>query len=428
MHKLFLNATLVALFSCAAGHAQPPALVVVAPVVEREVASGQNSVGTVMPVRRAIIGSAVDGRVIEFPVEEGERVEAGQKLAQLLTETITLELASAEAELDLRKHQLAELVNGTRPEEVEQLRARMNAAVARHEYLTARSKRIETVFAGGRAASEEERDEAVSAALEAEQVVLETKEALEMAVKGPRAEVIAQAQAQVAMQQAIVDRLKDQITKHTIVSRFPGYVIAEHTEVGQWVKQGELVAEIAALDQVEITAQVVEQHVPFVKVGTPVTVEIPALPDHPFSGTVVSIVPQANVQARTFPVKVRVDNTITPDGPVLKAGMYARVMLPTGSKQTALVVPKDALVLKQGQQPVVYVVDPEPNGKAGKATAVPVKIGVSSGKGIQITGDLKAGQLVAVEGNERIYGTAVTIGRVLPAETVDGSNSLSRSP
>jgi RND family efflux transporter MFP subunit len=419
------------LFTLGAGpisFAQPPAsLVVVAPIVEQQVASGQTSVGTVMPLKRAIIGSAVDGRVIEFAVEEGDRVEAGQKLAQLLTDTISLELAAAEAELELRRQQLAELENGTRAEELAQLLAKMNAAAARHQYLDARRKRIESVFKGGRATSEEERDEAVAAALEAEQLVMEAKAAREMAVVGPRQEAILQAKAQVAVQQAVVDRLKDQIEKHTIISRFPGYVVAENTELGQWVKQGEPVVEVAALDEVEISAQVVEQHVPFVKVGAPVTVEIPALANRLFEGTVTAIVPQANVQARTFPVKVRVKNEITSDGPLLKSGMYARVTLPAGAERMALVVPKDALVLGKGPTPLVYVVEPGPDGKTGKATAVPVQIGVAAGAGIQITGPFKAGQLVAVEGNERIFGPNVAISGIRKAAAPPAADSVSRS-
>jgi HlyD family secretion protein len=419
--------TLVTLGGGTVARAQPPALVVVAPIVEQQVASGQTSVGTVMPLKRAIIGSAVDGRVIEFAVEEGDRVETGQKLAQLLTDTIALELAAAEAELELRRQQLAELENGTRPEELAQLQARMDAAVARREYLVLRRNRIETVYKGGRAASEEERDEAVSAALEADQLYNEAKAAHEMAVKGPRDEAILQAKAQVAVQQAIVDRLKDQISKHTIISRFPGYVVAENTELGQWVKQGEAVVEVAALDEVEISAQVVEQHVPFVKVGAPVTVEIPALANRLFEGTITAIVPQANVQARTFPVKVRVRNEITSDGPLLKSGMYARVTLPAGPAHMALVVPKDALVLGKGPTPLVYVVEPAPDGKTGKATAVPVEIGVASGNGIQITGPFKAGQLVAVEGNERIFGPNVAIAGIRKAPAPPAADSVSQS-
>ncbi len=194
----------------------PPAvLVAVSPIVEREVVASQTSVGTVMPLMKSIVGSAVDGRVIEFPLNEGDRVEQGQMLAQLLTETIELEVAAAEAELDLRKEQLAELQNGTRPEEIEQAKARMVAAQARVQYANARRTRAENLFRQGQAMTQEERDEMIALAVEAEQAYLDAKAAYELAVEGPRKEQIAQAAAQVAVQQATVNQLKDQMAKHT---------------------------------------------------------------------------------------------------------------------------------------------------------------------------------------------------------------------
>lgn len=397
--------------------AQPPqaALVVVSPVVEREVAVAQAFVGTVMPSKKAIIGSAVDGRVIEFPLDEGDRVAKGQPLAQLLTDTIKLELQSAEAELDFRSQALAELKNGTRPEEIEQARARMASAEGRQKYFRARRDRWQALFNSNRAISEEELEEAISSATEAEQAYLEAKAAYELAVEGPRKESIAQAAAQVAMQEATVERLRDQLTKHTIISRFDGYVTAEHTEVGQWVQQGDPVAEVAALDVVEVTAYVVEQHVPFVRVGTTVRLEVPALRDHLFTGVVVAIVPQADLQARTFPVKIRVQNEVGEDGPLLKSGMYARVMLPTAGARMATLVPKDALVLG-GPQPMVYVVQTSsPGDKLGKANPVPVQVGIADGNLIQVTGPLQAGELVVVKGNERLRpGQDISIQATIP--------------
>jgi HlyD family secretion protein len=221
-------------------------------------------------------------------------------------------------------------------------------------------------------------------------------------VIGPRKEQIAQARAQVGMQEATAERLKDQLSKHTIVSRFDGYVTKEHSEVGQWVKQGDPVAEVVALDEVEIVAYVVEQHVPHVRVGMQVIVDVPAISGQRFSGVVSEIVPQADVQARTFPVKIRVENQFTDKVPLLKSGMYARVSLPTGGLQTATLVSKDALVLG-GAQPVVFVVEgATENGQAGKVVPVPVQVGVADGGMIQVTGPIKAGQLVVVQGNERL--------------------------
>jgi RND family efflux transporter MFP subunit len=397
--------------------AQPPrvSLVAVSPVIEREVTASQPFVGTVMPLRKATIGSAVDGRVIEFPLNEGDRVERGGMLAQLLTDTIQLELAAAEAELELRKQQLAELQNGTRPEEIEQAKVRMVSAQARWQYAQARRTRADRV---GQAMSDEEREEMVALSVEAEQAYLDAKNAHQLAVQGPRKEQIAQAAAQVAMQQATADRLKDQIEKHTIISRFSGYVTAEHTEIGQWLKQGDPVAEVAALDEVEVVAQVVEQYVPHIRVGTSVGVEIPALGPRPLTGVVSAIVPQADVQARTFPVKVRVKNELSEDGPLVKSGMYARVMLPAGNQQKAMLVMKDALVLG-GPQPTVFVLDAAPAAQQGKVRPVAVKLGTSIGNLIQVTtGDLKPGQLAVVQGNERLRpGQDVQVQRVIQPPT-----------
>jgi RND family efflux transporter MFP subunit len=404
-----------------------PTLVAVSPVVEREVVGSQTSVGTVMPLRKSIVGSAVAGRVIEFPLNEGDRVEQGQVLAQLLTDTIELEVAAAEAELELRKHQLAELQNGTRPEEIAQMKARMLAAEARVRYAQARRARAENLLRQGQAMTQEERDEIVALAIEAEQGYLDAKAAYELAVAGPRKEQIAQAAAQVAVQEATVNQLKDQMKKHTVVAQFAGYVTAEHTEVDQWLKEGDPIAEVAALDEVEIQVHVVEQYVPHVRAGMEVSVEVPAIGREPLAGVVSAVVPQADVQARTFPVKVRVKNQLSGDGPLVKSGMYARVMLPTGEKQLATLVQKDALVLG-GAQPVIFIVNlADANAKQGKVQPVPVQLGLSEGSMIQVRGGLAPGQMVVVQGNERLRpGQDVIVQRVIPAAdaTRSASNEL----
>jgi multidrug efflux pump subunit AcrA (membrane-fusion protein) len=152
-----------------------------------------------------------------------------------------------------------------------------------------------------------------------------------------------------------------------------------------------------------------------------VVVGVPAIPGQRFAGVVAEVVPQADVQARTFPVKVRVVNQFTDDVPLLKAGMYARVSLPTGETQMAILVPKDALVLG-GPQPLVYLVEgAAADAAAGKAVPVPVQIGVADGRLIQVTGDVKAGQLVVVQGNERLQpGQDVAIQRTISAPAADG--------
>lgn len=410
-----------------------PAPVVVAKALEQEVSAGETFVGTVRPLMRATIGSAVDGRVIEFPIGVGDRVAAGETLAQLLTDTISLEVAAAEAELQLRKDELAELKNGSRPEEIEQARARMEAAAATKEYLAAKRARMERLREGN-AASEDVLQESVSASVAADEAYLEAKAAWELAVQGPRAEKIAQAEARVTLQQAVADRLRDQLAKHTVITRFDGYVTEELTEVGAWVSRGDPVAEVVALDTVEIEAFVLDQHVAYVVEGEDVQVRIPALPDRLFTGKVSAVVPQSDAQTRTFPVRVQFENEIVDGQPVIKAGMLARVTLQTGPAQKGMLVPKDSIVLG-GPTPLVFIVVPDAKDPQQTiAQPIPVEIGVAAGDQLQVlpttaiqAAFLKPGDQVVVMGNERLRpGQPVIISEV--RESDDGASTPAAAP
>ena len=100
----------------AQGKAPQPAPVRTATVEQKEIATRKPFVGTVRPTQQAILGSAVDGRVIEFNYEEGDRVENGAAIAQLLTHTINLQWEAAKAELNVRKAELEEMVITILPE------------------------------------------------------------------------------------------------------------------------------------------------------------------------------------------------------------------------------------------------------------------------------------------------------------------------
>ena len=234
-------------------HAQqrPPSPIEVAPVISRKINSSQTYVGSVTPLKASAVGSAVNGRVDEFPIEEGDFVKARAPLAQLLIETIKLEHAAAEQELELRKQELLELQNGSRPEEKRRSQAALEAAKANkqyHDQLRTRALDLQK----RNAINEDEFQLIVSNQIQATQQYEQAREEYDLIMQGPRAEKIAQAKAQVAIQEAITQKLADQKAKHTIRAPFDGYVSAEHTEVGQWVQQGDLIAEVIALNKVEV--------------------------------------------------------------------------------------------------------------------------------------------------------------------------------
>lgn len=387
---------------------RPASSVVVAKVVERSVAAGQSFVGTTTPIKKSMVGSAVDGRVAIYPINEGDFVRKDQPLAQLLTETISIEVSAAKSELKLREEELKELENGSRPAEIRQSKAAMLAAETAMEYHQKKKVRAEELFRSS-ALNADELQLIVSEQIQAEQVYLQAMERHQLVVDGPRKERIEQARAQVAIQQSVVEKLLDQLGKHTVKAPFDGYISAEHAEVGQWVQRGALVAEVLAMDEMDILAHVPENTVPFVKKGMQVKVHIAALPKHIFIGKIALIVPQADLRARTFPVKIRVKNLFDHQVPVIKSGMIARVTLPTGPEQNSLLIPKDALVLG-GRSTMVYVVVSDEKTGASIARPVPVETGVAQGELIQVFGDLQSGQQVVIRGNERLRpGQAISI-------------------
>ncbi len=384
-----------------------PAPVVVAPVIEREVLSSQAFVANVNPRRRSVIGSAVDGRVFEYLVDAGQPVEADQPLALLRTKTIEIEVAGAEAELNLRKAELDELRHGSRPAEIELAEATTRAAEALGDYAKAKLARAERLFNTASGFSKDEFEAAKSEALAAIARVSESKSSLELVREGPRQEQIDQAAANVAVQEQIVAGLKDRLSKYTIRSPFRGFVTSELTEAGAWVRQGDPVAEVIEIDPVEVEVFVPESSIRFVKKGISCSLTVDAIQGRTFTGVVDQIIPLADSRSRTFPVRVVVENPATDSFHTLLPGMLARASLPTGEPQRRMLVPKDALRL-DGANPTLLKVE------ADQTTIVPVRTGPSTGSWISVEplkpGGLQVDDLVVTRGNERLRpGQTVSI-------------------
>ena len=426
----------------------PPPLVQTAPAVRREVPVEITVLGTVLPARRSIIHAGSPGRVTEFYVNEGDYVEPMQELVQLRLVTAEIERDAAIAVLEHRWQEFREMLAGYQPEEIEQARRRLAGAKVQEEWARMRYNRV---VRAGPASRPEELDE-VKANLEmATQNVAMAQAAYDLAVQGPRDEQKARARAAVDAAHAEVLRIEDEIWKKTLRAPFEGYVTAEYTEKGQWLNTGEAAVEIVELRELEVEVKVPERYVAFVREGQAVTVQVESLGlvgPQALIGRIVRVNPQVDPLTRTLPVKVRVANRIgvgvepelltaltqwpamaAPLGspvaalgqlhaatwcrrtvpqfnrPWIKAGQLAHVMW-QADPQTVLLVPKDALVLASGRDPVVYVVEQRADSADGQpkpiARAVPVKMGRPFEDFIEVEGDLQPGAAVIIRGNERV--------------------------
>jgi len=398
----WLVAAALPLAAPGAAPAQPGAAavpVVAARVTTMEAASGQPFVGTVLAARTSDVGSAVDGRLVNLPIVEGQEVSEHEPIAELLRGLLEIERAGAVAELDRRRQVLAELRSGSRPEEIEQARAAVAGFEARLAYAKDRLARLGRLAERGTSTADELQD--ASTELQATEAQLRgSRAALALAEAGPRQEQIAQAAAAAAVQEAEVERIDDQLAKHTIRAPFTGWVVQLFTEKGQWVARGGLIARIVELATVEIEAQVPESSVATLREGAAVRLEFDSAPDRPWIGTVARIVPQADLLSRSFPVHIRLENQVVDGVPVIKGGMLARAWLPVGATGSVTVVPKDALVLG-GPRPVVFCVDSSAAG-TGVVRVAEVSLGAAVGGHVAVRGGVEPGMLVVVRGNERL--------------------------
>ncbi|MFQ5696609.1 MAG: efflux RND transporter periplasmic adaptor subunit, partial [Terriglobia bacterium] len=144
---------------------------------------------------------------------------------------------------------------------------------------------------------------------------------------------------------ADIARLNDDIDRSTIRAPFPGVVTAERTEVGQWLAVGDPVVELLAVNDLEVRVDVPEQYFDSLRLGAPARVTFESLPGLEVRGRISAIIPRADPQARTFPLKVRLRN---PKGRI-GVGMLAQVSFPGGESYEATVVPKDAVVTRGAQ-------------------------------------------------------------------------------
>jgi multidrug efflux pump subunit AcrA (membrane-fusion protein) len=370
--------------------AQPdrPAVVEVAPVVQETIAQPVTFVGTVEPQRRSQVASEVEGIVEHVYVEEGQSVSQGAPLLKLRPHRLQLILEAHQATAKGYQEELTELQNGSRPEEIAEAQAAVQEAEA--ELAQARREKSRQLGLSERGVSSlQSREDAETNFDVALKRLTRARKRYELVARGPRAERIAQAEAQYLAARAEVERMQYDLSRSRVEAPFDGFVVAKHTEIGQWLGEGDPIMTLIELTTARITVPVPERYVAQVQLGAAGLVQLDAFPGT-WQGTVVSIIPQAT-ESRTFPVVVEVPN---PDA-VIKSGAFARVTLTVGEQQNVLLVPKDAIVT-QGPRQIVYAV------QEGKASPVPVQRTTFHAGFAVVTGPLEPGQQVVIRGNERL--------------------------
>lgn len=174
-----------------------------------------------------------------------------------------------------------------------------------------------------------------------------------------------------------------------ITAPISGNVANIMVDVGSMVSPQAPVALVVEYSRVEVMFDMSENAIDCVGKGSTVQVEVDALPDVPFTGTVSEVSPVINPATRTVSAKAVIANAKK----MLKPGMSARVILTLGARDDALAIPRDALL-----DGYLFVV------QDSTAERRDVTVGLVGDKYVEIMGGLEEGEQVVVVGQQRLAG------------------------
>lgn len=302
-------------------------------VALRDVQPSVQATGTLIPQRYAKLHALVDGKIEKLPVDIGEPVRKGQVLFQ--TRIVDYRLALQQAEANLSRTRV--LVKDRKREK----------------------NRMQNLFEAG-SATEQMRDQAITAYEEAEATLKQAQAARETA--------------------------RQFLNDCTVTAPYNGVVTARYIEKGEYVKKGIQVAEIMDLTILNAEMELPERYAGKVPSGLPIFLSFSTRPES-ITGKIVAVNPKVDTLNRTFLVKVAVGNR---DGK-LQAGLFCSANFKLPLIKDQMTIPTAALSRDEGRS-TVWIIE---NGKAHMRN---VREGGSLDGWVWILDGLKPGDKVVTEG------------------------------
>lgn len=213
------------------------------------------------------------------------------------------------------------------------------------------------------------------------------------------------AAADLKVAEANLELAKARFNKTRIVAPFSGMVGSRRVSVGAFLRAGEIITELANIDEIRVTLSVPERFLSELKRGSEVTVSTSAYSDHKLKGKVVVIEPVVDPAMRTARVVVRLPNP----GRKFLPGMSANVSVVLSERPNALTIPSES-VFASGNQSFVFIVKPDSTVARSEIT-----LGTQLPEVVEVVKGLKEGEQVVKAGHQKLFDGA----KVMPVTTQD---------
>ncbi len=314
--------------------------------------------GTVEARVKSLISPKISGRILSIPVDQGDRVTAGQMLFALDDAELSQQVEIADATVASGRAALTRL-------KADQAQAMAVLEKASRE--RDRTSRLRET----NAVSEQESDKAT--------------EALRVAEAGRD-----RAEAALVEGQKQLDAAEKNRAYHTarladtrITAPFDGLIVKRYRDPGDVVAPGSPTLSLISTGEIWVTAWVDETEMARLKVGQPARVVFRSEPLRRYEGQVARLGRETDRETREFVVDVRVLSL--PEN--WAVGQRAEVYVETDRKNAVPIVPAKFIV-RRDERTGVYCLD------GGRAVWRAVKLGVHGRDAIQVTHGLSPGDIV----------------------------------
>jgi len=249
-------------------------------------------------VRQVNLGFKVAGRIAALDVDEGDKVEAGKKMASLDKVYFTDALRQLRAQREQSAANLAKMVAGNRPEEIAQAEANVadrEATLANMQVVLERAQKLLRTSAGTQKAYDD-----ASQAVKQAQAQLDSARAAEKLMKaGFRQEDIELARAQLAERDAGIAVAERQLADADLLAPGAGVVLSRVRETGAIVNAGETVFVLSLTTPVWVRSYVSEPDLGRIRPGQEVELRTDTPSIKPLKGRIGFISTTAEFTPKT---------------------------------------------------------------------------------------------------------------------------------
>ena len=243
-------------------------------------------------IREASLAFRVPGRVLSLQVDEGDRVKPGDILATLDPEPLQISLRASEGAVEALTARNALMHRGYRAEDIEQAKARLQAAQASLIEAGQHLARQKTLAPEG-AASQKALDTAQSLRDQAAAQVHSAEEEARLRTTGYRKEEIAESDAQLKQALAQLGTARLALKDAVLTAPSEGVILTRAIEKGTMVQVGTPAFSLSLTSPVWVRAYVGEAHLGHFAPGTKVLLHTDSRPDKPYHGIVGFVSPTA---------------------------------------------------------------------------------------------------------------------------------------